>query len=358
MDTPTCSKVHDYMYGETLGESTFGQVIRGLVRKTGEHVAIKIMNKNDLKKRGLTEMFRNEVAILEQLNDKSVLRLIDHFEDTKNLYIVTQLAHGGELFDEIISRSRFTEPDSREAIRQILHSVEYLHDLGIAHRDIKPENILYVSAEENSELILADFGIAKFKREGFSDTVGSLGYAAPEVVMCALDPASKNYTEKCDIFSVGVVSYMLLSGFSPFEASTLDDFVNKEIPRGIKFPAKYWGEVSESAREFVLSMLNTDPDKRPSATELLCHPWMSADLDDMVNLLQNIREGFNARRKLLQTVEVVKLHNQMKKYHDLKDKDAEKVKSDTKGDLFVQLVKAAVENRETLDALNTITPAN
>jgi calcium/calmodulin-dependent protein kinase I len=193
-------------------------------------------------------------------------------------YIVTQLATGGELFDRICEKGKFTEKDASVTIRQVLDAVNYLHANNVVHRgthrifslasaanactDLKPENLLYLTREADSSLVLADFGIAKMldsKSEVLTTMAGSFGYAAPEVML------KKGHGKPVDMWSMGVITYTLLCGYSPFRSENLADLIEECKNGRVIFHERYWKEVSPEAKEFIKKLLEPDPNKRPTS---------------------------------------------------------------------------------------------
>jgi calcium/calmodulin-dependent protein kinase I len=191
---------------------------------------------------------------------------------------VTQLATGGELFDRICEKGKFTEKDASVTIRQVLDAVNYLHGNNVVHRgtysifptisaadtcvDLKPENLLYLTRDANSSLVLADFGIAKMldsKSEVLTTMAGSFGYAAPEVML------KKGHGKPVDMWSMGVITYTLLCGYSPFRSENLADLIEECKNGRVIFHERYWKEVSPEAKEFIKKLLEPDPNKRPTS---------------------------------------------------------------------------------------------
>lgn len=188
------------------------------------------------------------------------------------------MATGGELFDRICEKGKFTEKDAAETIRQVLDAVNYLHENNVVHRgmlcfsycfdranactDLKPENLLYLTRDPNSSLVLADFGIAKMldsKSEVLTTMAGSFGYAAPEVML------KKGHGKPVDMWSMGVITYTLLCGYSPFRSENLADLIEECKNGRVIFHERYWKEVSPEAKEFIKKLLEPDPNKRPTS---------------------------------------------------------------------------------------------
>lgn len=306
---PSYVKKHNYTFGKALGAGTFGIVRYGKIISTGEEVAIKIILKKPLK--GNDQMVLDELMLLQSLHHPHIVAFKDWFESKDKFYIITQLATGGELFDRICSSGRFTEQNASHCMSDVLSAIDYLHDRDIVHRDLKPENLLYLSSDPDSDLVLADFGIAKTlssSEEMLTSVAGSLGYAAPEVLL------GTGHGKPCDIWSLGVIMYTVLSGYSPFRAESVDDFL-AETSEGFKvvFHTRYWKNISENAKELIESMLQLDPKARPTAKELTQKQWFKGHAaNKTTDLLPTIREGFNARKKFQFAIEAIRLANRIK----------------------------------------------
>ncbi|PKI47473.1 hypothetical protein CRG98_032063 [Punica granatum] len=217
------------------------------------------------------EDVRREVKILRALTGHSnLVKFYDAFEDNDNVYIVMELCEGGELLDRILSRGgKYSEDDAKAVMVQILNVVAFCHLQGVVHRDLKPENFLYTSKDENSQLKAIDFGLSDFVRpdEKLNDIVGSAYYVAPEVL-------HRSYTTEADVWSVGVIAYILLCGSRPFWARTESGIFRAVLKAEPSFDEPPWPSLSLEAKDFVKRLLNKDPRKRMTACQALSHPWL------------------------------------------------------------------------------------
>ena len=246
----------------SLGAGTYGSVRRGTHKGTSAVRAIKIIPKKTLK---LLAKFHQEIQIMKEIEHPNIVRLYETFEDTDNIYLVMELCSGGELFDRILSVGFFSETETAHFVKQMLSAIYYLHTHGICHRDIKPENFLI----EGSTLKLIDFGLsARFDSNTLMTTKsGTPYYVAPEIL-------AGPYNEKCDIWSIGVLTYVLLCGYPPFNGQTDKDILVK-VKRGkYEYPESEWGQISESGKKFVSGLLAFVPAERWSAQTALEHPWL------------------------------------------------------------------------------------
>lgn len=302
---PTCQKKKNYKFGKTLGAGTYG-IVKEAIHDEYGRVAIKIIDKQSV--RGNEDMVYEEMEILKRLNHPHIVSFKEWFESSSKFYIVTQLATGGELFDRICQYGKFSEKDAVVIITEILDALSYIHDNQIVHRDLKPENLLYLTPDHDSPLILADFGIARNVKEDqiLLTLAGSYGYAAPEIL------SRTGHGKSCDIWSLGVITYTLLCGYSPFRSKDKDDLIQETVSANIIFHEKYWKNVSEDAKDFIVTLLKIDPSERPTAKDALKHKWLTGNNATNINLLPSVKSGIDARKQFRRAIESVRLENRIK----------------------------------------------
>ncbi|CAL1410067.1 unnamed protein product [Linum trigynum] len=260
--------------GEEVGRGHFGYTCSAKIRKgdrKGQQVAVKVIPKSKMTTSIAVEDVRREVKILKALAGHSnLVQFYDAFEDSDNVYIVMELCVGGELLDRILARGgKYPEDDAKAVMVQILNVVSFCHLQGVVHRDLKPENFLYTSKEETSELKVIDFGLSDYVRpdERLNDIVGSAYYVAPEVL-------HRSYSTEADVWSIGVIAYILLCGSRPFWARTESGIFRSVLKADPNFDEASWASISPEAKDFVKRLLNKDPRRRMTATQALSHPWL------------------------------------------------------------------------------------
>lgn len=275
-----------YKIEATLGKGSFATVKKAKNRATGERFAVKVVSKKKMTDEDKASL-QTEIEILKSLDHPNIVNLIDVFEDERHWCLVMELMQGGELFDQILEKEHFTELEAREATKAIIDAIQYCHEKGICHRDIKPENLLLQSKELGiTSLKVADFGLARLLEENTlaSTTCGTPGYVAPEVLM------QKPYGKSCDIWSIGVVGFILLSGTPPFYEE--DNFALFEQIKSCKyeFDEADWKHISPEAKDFVSKILVADPESRLSCQGMMEHPWMKLELKGSEKKLSNLQK--------------------------------------------------------------------
>uniref|UniRef100_A0AAV1UX67 non-specific serine/threonine protein kinase n=1 Tax=Peronospora matthiolae TaxID=2874970 RepID=A0AAV1UX67_9STRA len=258
-----------YSIGAQLGCGRFAKVCEATHNLTGVKSAVKIIDKSTLKGHE-RELLRTEIAILKLVHHPRIIRLSDVYEDRQFIFIVMELVSGGELLDRIVQRARYTEAEARVVMHSLLESVHYLHQLGIVHRDLKPENIL--CGDSLTEIKIADFGLAKLvcPDEVMKVPCGTLNYVAPEVLALA------GYGREADLWSLGVIMYLLLRGELPFNGKTKGDVIKKTLHAVVDLEADpAWRRLSSAGKKLLRGLLTKDPASRLTAQDALGHDWFS-----------------------------------------------------------------------------------
>ncbi|CAL5404102.1 unnamed protein product [Camellia sinensis] len=319
LQTNTGNLKEFYSLGKKLGQGQFGMTFLCVEKATRKEYACKSIAKRKLLTEDDVEDVRREVQIMHHLaGHPNVISIKGAYEDAVAVHVVMELCVGGELFDRITQRGHYTERKAAELTRTIVGVVEACHSLGVMHRDLKPENFLFVDQKEDSLLKTIDFGLSVFFKpvktvcsgqkalrlhsveeieikdkgkvggsekipsgqgychflwlvaEQFNDLVGSPYYVAPEVLR-------KRYGPEADVWSAGVIVYILLSGVPPFWAETEKGIFEEVLHGELDFSLDPWPNISESAKDLVKRMLVRDPRRRLTAHEVLCHPWVQVD---------------------------------------------------------------------------------
>lgn len=262
----TNSITKEYSLGKTLGTGAFGTVRKAVHKPTKQERAIKILKKSGQDE----EKLFLEVNILSKLSHPNIMHIYEFYDDTANFYIVSELCKGGELFDMISEKGCFGEAEACQVMQQLMSAICYCHKNHVVHRDLKPENILLEDKKDSPIIKLIDWGGARYfsKHKKMTKVNGTPYYIAPEVL-------KEVYDEKCDIWSAGVILYILLCGYPPFNGET-DVEIMSAVKKGeFDFPEEEWSVITKEAKELISKMLTYDPKKRLSAMEVLKHEWFT-----------------------------------------------------------------------------------
>lgn len=265
------ANLHDrYILGEQLGWGQFGIIRTCSDKFTGEVLACKSIAKNRLVTQEDVRSVKLEIEIMTRLaGHPNVVDLKAVYEEEDYVHLVMELCAGGELFHQLERHGRFSEAEARVLFHELMEVVMYCHHKGIVHRDLKPENILLATKGSSSPIKLADFGLATYIKPGQSlhGTVGSPFYIAPEVL-------AGGYNQAADIWSAGVILYILLSGIPPFWGKTKSKIFDAVRAADLRFPSDRWDTISSSAKELIKGMLCTDPSQRFTTQQILDHAWV------------------------------------------------------------------------------------
>ncbi|XP_052792506.1 calcium/calmodulin-dependent protein kinase type IV-like isoform X2 [Mya arenaria] len=280
-----------YELGKELGSGATSKVYKCNAKGSDQAWAVKVINKKVDRK-----VVKTEVGILLKISHVNVIRMKEIFETPTQILLVLELVTGGELFERIVNRGKYSEKDAALAVREMLEGLEYLHKNDIMHRDLKPENLLYENLSEKAKLKIADFGLSKIiGAQVTTNTVcGTPGYCAPEVVK------GKCYDTKVDMWSIGVIAYILLCGYEPFYDDEETIMYKKILKGNYEFDSPWWDNITENAKDFIRKLLIVDVKSRLSAVDALKHPWVigsAADDKHLEETQKKIKE-FNAKRKL------------------------------------------------------------
>eukprot|EP01059_Diplonema_ambulator_P032533 TRINITY_DN641_c0_g5_i1.p1 TRINITY_DN641_c0_g5~~TRINITY_DN641_c0_g5_i1.p1 ORF type:complete len:455 (+),score=143.42 TRINITY_DN641_c0_g5_i1:59-1366(+) len=267
-------RIGKYELGKTLGTGTFSKVKYGTDMESGMAYAIKIIDKSQLAKEHMEEQLKREIAVMKVLKHDHIVQLREVLQTQKHIYLILELVTGGELFDRIVAEKKFDEGTARRYFQQLIMGIYYCHQQGIAHRDLKPENLLL---DGNDNLKITDFGLSNLQRGGaggggtlLQTVCGTPNYVAPEVLK------EKGYNGiTADIWSCGVILFVMLAGYLPFDDPNMNALFNK-IERGDYRMAR---QFSDPVKDIISRMLVIEPERRITLDELVKHPWFAEGFD-------------------------------------------------------------------------------
>ena len=253
-----------------LGKGGYGKVYEVKNKKSNEIRACKHLSKLNIKN---LEKFEREINILINTDHPNIIKIYEVYESQRSLYLVMEECKGGEIFDRIIehiqSKKMYSEKDAAEILQQVMSAIEYCHNNGICHRDLKPENLLYLNpgGEKGNPIKVIDFGLSQIisSEKRLKTKVGTAYYVSPEIL-------KGDYTEKCDVWSAGVILYIFLSGDPPFNGPSDSDIYNKIAQMKYSFPEKKWKTISNDAKDLITHMIAPE-NERYTAEQVLKHPW-------------------------------------------------------------------------------------
>lgn len=300
-----------YKLKGVLGTGAFSTVKEGKHKSDPNVVyAVKCVDRNKLTEEDTAALI-DEVNILKEFDHPNIICLYDFFEESTHYYLVLERMSGGELFDRIVAKLYYNEKEARDTCKILISAIGYCHQNNVAHRDLKPENLLLRSEDNDSDVKIADFGFAKkvFIPNSLTTQCGTPGYVAPEIL------EGLAYDTKADMWSVGVILYILLGGYPPFIEKNQRDLFRKIRNGDYEFHDEYWGTVSSDAKELISSLLCVKPTERLTAEQALRNKWICAGDEDLEgrDLGANLQEfkKFNAKRKFKAAVKSVMAVNKL-----------------------------------------------
>ncbi|XVE94502.1 hypothetical protein REPUB_Repub02eG0014100 [Reevesia pubescens] len=259
-----------YDLDRELGRGNSGITYLCTEKATGRKYACKSISRHKLTTDKQVQDVRREILILQHLTGQpNIVEFKGAYEDRQSVYLVMELCSGGELFDRIIAKGSYSERQAASICRQIVNMVHVCHFMGVMHRNLKPENLVLVSKDEDSPMKAIDFGVSVFIEEGkmYTDRVGNPYCVAPEVLQC-------RYGKEIDVWSAGVILYILLRGEPPFWGETEEEICKAVLEGNLDLKSWPWPSISEGAKDLIRKMLARDPKKRITAAQALEHPWM------------------------------------------------------------------------------------
>jgi serine/threonine protein kinase len=304
----------NYELGKDLGSGNFAVVKEGTktaANKTAEipnKVAIKVIDK--AKVEDMNDIQR-EIEVMSMLDHPNVVKLFEIYDEPKKMMLVMELVTGGELFDRIVAKGSYTEKDAAEVMKTLCQALSYMHAKKVVHRDLKPENILYSDPSESAAIRVADFGLARVVsgKEMMKTACGTPGYVAPEVLK------NKGYDSGAvDMWSAGVILYILLCGFPPFYEEELPALFEQILHARYDFPSPWWDNISQDAKSLVTALLTIDPKQRATAEDVLQKKWITGNApNNDLSSTKTALKKYNASRKMKKAAAALMAQNRMAK---------------------------------------------
>lgn len=302
--TPGVLRSQYRLVQQTLGEGSFAIVKLGVHLETGNKVAVKIIQRKRLAGKKEVYLFR-EVNILQKLNNAAIVKLLAFYDEADTFNLVMEYMEGGPLFERILSkRGGYSEKEARDSVENIIKAIQHCHENEIIHRDLKPENLLLPSLSDDLHIKLADFGLSVQDNGGkITGTAGSPLYMAPEIIR------KEQYGKAVDMWSIGVITFIIISGEPPFYAETSSELYKITCACKINFSSNSWSSVSAEAKDFIRCLLTVNPADRLTANSAMQHPWLKCDEkilgeNNLNENLANLRH-FNAMQKFKSAVNCV-----------------------------------------------------
>jgi serine/threonine protein kinase len=300
---------------DVLGEGGYSVVKLAVNKETNDKVAVKIVTRGGEMTEEDEEALHQEVGILRELDNPNITKVHDFFTEKTNFYVVMELLQGGELFDRIVQKSFYNEKEARDLVCLLLTTLKYLHDRNIVHRDLKPENLLLKSLDNDSDIKLADFGFAtKVDGDNITTQCGTPGYMAPDIL------TGTPYGKAVDMWSFGVILYILLGGYPPFHDENQRTLFRKIMKGSFEFHPDYWSSVSDEAKNLISGLLTVDKKKRLTVDQALAHTWLQKSSEELAatSLDSNLKvlKKYQATRKFRKAVNAVRAVGRMKRLLD------------------------------------------
>jgi len=294
-----------YRIEKELGRGGFSRVYLATRISDEKRFAIKVIAKDP---NNPSDGVLRELKIQSQFDSPYIVNVYDSFEDNEQIVFVIEYVNGGELFDAIVQKGSYSEKEAADLIQQVLLGLKILHSNQVIHRDLKPENLLLMNNEDGTTTVkISDFGLAGLYdgSEQMKTYCGTEGYAAPEIM--------KNipYNDTVDIWSLGVIIYIILSGFRPFEADDRYELYQQVIKADYEFFSPEWDSISQEAKDLISRMLQVQPERRITIDQALSHPWIKGNAPQVkLGDLHSHMRQYNLKRKLKRTLNAAKAANQ------------------------------------------------